>query len=89
MSDRPWELDDDALFEAEGKGYQDWCAAGCPLNRIGAPLHKPFERRAIATAAQKRLVEWLEGLAKWEDEYCYWYIDVGDLERLKAALEVK
>lgn len=86
MSRQPWELDDDALFEAEGKGYQDWCAAGCPLNRVGAPLHKPFERRAIATAAQKRLVEWLEDACP---EYQHRFDCAFCRQSLKAALEVE
>ena len=93
MSDRqPWELDDDKLFEAEGKGFMDWVIAGSPINTMGAPLYEPFQRRTIATAAQKKL--WQHIKQEWPKstyyaEECSICVDEVLQQSLDAALGVK
>jgi hypothetical protein len=51
----PWELTDDESYHAEGEGFDEWVGHGEPPH-----MQANLERRAIAHAAQKKLVEWMD-----------------------------
>ena len=74
-----WELTDEESYHAEGEGFNEWVGHGEPPH-----MKDTMERRAIARAAQKKLVEWMAQRDRAKD-YNY---ETGQVTRHTFALAV-